>query len=99
LVAAFAGFSAVVPASFSLFLAAGFVAAFATVAGLAVLAGFTSSASGVIAGVAFTVSFGDGVTKLLLTFLRRRTPKDPFIIFPLFDFLSPLPIFFEIFNC
>ena len=79
------------------------MAAFAAVLGLAVLAGFASGTSGVVTGAAFTaafaVSFGDGATMLFLAFLRRRTPKDPIIIFPLFDFLSPLPIFFEILNC
>lgn len=97
LAAGFAAFSASPPASFSLFFAAGLAAGFAVVLGLAVLAGFAAfvSTAASAAGVSaiFAVPDGNDVTEPFFAFLRRRTPKDPKIIFPLFDFLSPLPIY------
>jgi hypothetical protein len=82
--------------SFSVFFTAVLVALLAVVLAEVVLEVFFTVAASFSAGSAavLTTSLAGAFIAVLPDFLLRRTPYEPFIIFPLFDFLSPLPMIY-----
>jgi hypothetical protein len=82
--------------SFSVFFTAVLAVLLAAVLAEVVLVVFFAVAASFSAGTAdvLTTSLAGGFIEVLPDFLLRRTPYEPFIIFPLFDFLSPLPMIY-----
>jgi hypothetical protein len=82
--------------SFSVFFTAVLVALLAVVLAEVVLEVFFTVAASFSAGSAavLTTSLAGAFIAVLPDFLLRRTPYEPFIIFPLFDFLSHLTMIY-----
>lgn len=69
-------------------------------AALGLALGLVSSTTSALGLVFFTVGFflGEATTADFFFLRNRLTPYEPFQIFPLFDFISPFPMFYMLFT-